>query len=207
MRVVIFRGELGDEAIQGFVVDVVGIRDGNTGDDEILRGRWSVSGNEAGFRCGHERHVAVALEEDAEDTSGGAVGDLVTGERIEDLEELAGDLLFRVIGKGAAEVAPAGESGPGEISGGKGPALGRGSVVAAEFVVAIGHAAALFAAGQDEGAFGSHGRSGKRKRPLAGGLFFEFHSIDSEYQVEETGVPGLLAWKACGMRRDTKVRG
>lgn len=65
----------------------------------------------------------------------------------------------------------------------------------------------IFFAGQDEGAFASHGRSVERKKAARGGLFSEFHSITSGYQVGLTGVPGLLAWKRRGMREDTKVRG
>lgn len=79
-------------------------------------------------------------------------------ERLKDVEEFGGDLFFGKAGEGAAEIAPAGDAGPGFFAGGGARAVRR-SVMAAEFVVAAGHAAAFLAAGQDEGAFGWHDSS------------------------------------------------
>ena len=55
----------------------------------------------------------------------GSVGDVALLERIEDLQQLAGDFLFRVSRERADQIAPAGEAGPRAISGGSAVAEGR----------------------------------------------------------------------------------
>ena len=143
------------------------VRDPRTvrGDRGLLhharRGReWDGEGGVGeflGWFRDRERDGAEAVEERAEETAGFAIRDAVFQQGLEDVVNLPWNFLRLEPGKAAVEAGPVADARVAVAFGNRRRTEGRaGGVVAAEVLVAGGGAAALFAAGQDMGAFGRH---------------------------------------------------